>query len=102
MTYPYEFHPEAEQELFDAIDYLDTQREGYGALLADAAMTVLDAITENPLRYPLVAGDQRRKALLPKPFHQSYSVYFDFDGNKVVILCLFYNRRDPKIWEERT
>jgi hypothetical protein len=31
MAYPYEFYPEAEEELFDAIDYLDAQREGYGA-----------------------------------------------------------------------
>jgi hypothetical protein len=34
MSYPYAFHPIAEEELFEAIDYLDDQREGYGALLA--------------------------------------------------------------------
>jgi hypothetical protein len=34
MSFPYDFHPEAEEELFKAIDYLDGQREGYGALLA--------------------------------------------------------------------
>jgi len=37
MAYSYGFHPLAEEELFDAIDYLDSQREGYGALLAESA-----------------------------------------------------------------
>lgn len=101
MAYPYAFHPEAEEELFDAIDYLDTQREGYGALLADAAASILDSITENPLRYPVVSESQRRRALLPTPFHKSYAVYFDFDGEKVVILCFFNNRRDPSVWQRR-
>lgn len=44
MSYPYEFHPEAEQELFKAIDYLDGKREGYGALLAEVAANILDQI----------------------------------------------------------
>lgn len=46
MPYPYDFHPLAEEELFDAIDYLDHQREGYGALLAEAAANTIDKIIE--------------------------------------------------------
>lgn len=31
MPYPYDFHPLAEEELFEIIDYLDGVRSGYGS-----------------------------------------------------------------------
>lgn len=103
MNYPYDFHPKAEQELFEAIDFLDEQREGYGALLAEAAANTLDSILENPLRFPFGSPNtKRRKAVLPKPFNRSYSIYFDFDGEHVLIASFFNNRRDPRVWQERT
>lgn len=102
MSYLYDFHPEAEGELFEAIDYLDGQKEGYGALLAEAAAHTLDLIMENPLRFPLASSHPaRRRALLPKPFHKTYSFYFDFEGDQVLIACFFNNRRDPRIWQQR-
>jgi hypothetical protein len=42
MSYPFDFHPKVEKELFEAIDYLDAQREGYGALLADEAANTIE------------------------------------------------------------
>ncbi|MEO1414815.1 MAG: hypothetical protein AAFW00_06020 [Bacteroidota bacterium] len=55
MTFSYDFHPLAEEELFDAIDYLDSQREGYGALLAESAASILDQITAHPEKFPIVS-----------------------------------------------
>jgi len=52
MGYPYDFHPEAETELFEAIDYLDSQRAGYGARLAEAAAITLDQIVDPPPAFP--------------------------------------------------
>ncbi|MEZ4849727.1 MAG: hypothetical protein R3B93_14165 [Bacteroidia bacterium] len=102
MSFSYDFHPEAEEELFKAIDYLDEQREGYGALLAESAANLLDQITENPKRFPIAStNSQRRRAILPKPFHKTYSIYFDFDGERILIASFFNNRRDPGIWQER-
>lgn len=102
MSYPYVFHPQAEEELFDAIDYLDNQRAGYGALLAERAADVFDQITDHPERFPIVLKDsKRRKALLAKPFDKSYSVYFDFDGASILFVSFFNNRRDPGAWRKR-
>ena len=102
MSFPYNFHPKAEEELFKAIDDLDSQREGYGTLLAEAAANILDQITEKPKRFPIASSNsQRRRAILPKPFHKTYSIYFDFDGESILITSFFHNRRDPGIWQER-
>lgn len=102
MSYPYAFHPKAEKELFEAIDYLDNQRVGYGALLAEHAADIFDQITDYPERFPLILKDSnRRRALLAKPFDKAYSVYFDFDGESILIISFFNNRRDPGKWQER-
>ncbi|MFK7926256.1 MAG: hypothetical protein AB8H47_30180 [Bacteroidia bacterium] len=103
MSYPYAFHPIAEKELFEAIDYLDDQREGYGALLAEAAANILDQIIEKPKRFPIASPNSpRRRAILPKPFNKTYSIYFDFDGETILIASFFNNSRDPKSWQNRT
>lgn len=102
MSYPYQFHPEAEKELFEAIDYLDSQREGYGGLLAEASANILDHIIDNPKRFPVASpGSKRRRAILPTPFNKTYSVYFDFDGETILIASFFNNRRDPNSWQSR-
>lgn len=102
MSYPYDFHPEAEKELFKAIDYLDGKREGYGALLAEVAANIIDQIIENPQRFPFPSPDsKRRRAILPKPFHKIYSIYFDFEEDDILIVSFFNNYRDPRTWKER-
>ena len=102
MAFPYEFHPLAEKELFEAIESLDDQRQGYGALLAESAANTLDQIIDNPERFPVASiATLRRRALLPKPFHKTFTIYFDFDGESILIACFFNNRRDPKTWQER-
>lgn len=102
MSYPFDVHPLAEDELFAEIDYLERKREGYGALLADVAAQTLDSITETPERFPLVFPDSgRRRALLGKPFQKTYSIYFDFDQERVLIVSFFNNRRDPNTWQSR-
>lgn len=102
MGFTYHFHPEAEKELFDAIDYLDEQREGYGAILAEAAAQVLDQIIAHPQRFPLVLpSSNRRRALLPKPFHRSFAIYFDFEGTDILIISFFNTRRNPGVWQGR-
>ena len=102
MGYPYDFHPKAEEELFDAIDYLDNRREGYGALLAEAASNIIDKIIENPMQFPIpLSNSHRRRAILSEPFHKSYSIYFDFDGEKILIVSFFNNRKDPRAWKDR-
>jgi hypothetical protein len=42
--------------------------------LADAAANTFDLITRNPLLYPVVSDNQRRRALLPPPFNKPYAV----------------------------
>ena len=102
MSYPYDFHPEAEAELFEAIDFLDSRREGYGAVLAEAAANILEQIIEKPRQFPIAdSSSQRRRAILPKPFNQTYSIYYDFDGQRILVASFFNNYRDPGVWQER-
>ena len=102
MKYLFTIHPEARQEVLDAIAYLAEQREGYGDVFNLCVDEAISKILEHPTRYQAVNRQQGRyRVLLGKPFHRSYSIYYDFDGEMVRIISVFQHRRNEKIWRER-
>ncbi|MEM7510817.1 MAG: type II toxin-antitoxin system RelE/ParE family toxin [Bacteroidota bacterium] len=102
MPYPYDFHPLAEEELFEIIDYLDGVRSGYGSLFAELISDEIELIISHPGRYPSVNElGTIRKAILPKPFHKAYSIYFEFQDDKILFISIFNNSRNPDEWQNR-
>lgn len=45
----------------------------------------------------MIFGEVRKALVRPFP----YSVIYRIQGGRVVVLAVFHNKRDPKIWQSR-
>jgi plasmid stabilization system protein ParE len=81
----------------DAVWY-ESQRSGLGDDFVAEVQKVLDAIANQPVRYPLIFGDVREA-----PVHRfPYAVYYRAKTKHVVVLAVFHCSRDPSTWQGRT
>ena len=98
------FHPDLWPEAREQRDYFEEHRPGYGKRFLDDFREICNRIRENPERFPVaLERPDLRYTLFPtnSPFHRTHKVFFHFDGETALIVCLFPNRRDQKIWQER-
>jgi plasmid stabilization system protein ParE len=57
----YVFHPEAEKELLEAINYYEGRKNGLGYEFAREVYTAIDSILEYPQAWPLLEDDIHRR-----------------------------------------
>lgn len=88
----------ARTEFDEAFDWYERQRPGLGIEFAERVQTVFDSITTVPEMHAPVYRDARKALVRPFP----YSVIYRIRGNRVVVLAVFHNKRDPNIWKSRT
>jgi plasmid stabilization system protein ParE len=85
-------HETAEQDLRDAVDYFgqfDRQ-----VAFAEALDDLFQRLQQAPFVYRAVEGELRRALL--RRFR--YSVFYVVEANRVVILGVQHQRRDPAGW----
>jgi plasmid stabilization system protein ParE len=98
-----EFHPAADREVDDVIDWYDSLRPGLGAEFFAELRRGLQVITENPRVSPPWPGGRaqalgvRRFTLARFPFVLPYLVLEEL----VVVLAIAHMRRRPGYWLER-
>ena len=93
----YVFHPEAEEEFLQAVDYYEGCEEGLGL---DSALAVHDAAERalrHPVSWPVLAGEIRRCQTARFPYGVLYSV--ERDG--ILVLAVMHLHREPGYWEHR-
>lgn len=94
------FHPEAEAELFAALEwYAEVDREDGGVLADDLRVAFLEAVTaisETPRRFPPYLLGSRRYLLRRCP----YALIFDTEP-EVVVLAVAHAKRRPDYWQRR-
>ena len=102
MKFPFDFHPEAEEELANDILFLNERRSGHGDLFFSRFDEALTRITETPEAFQLMEKSKTRRRLnLSKPFRH-YVVYYDFDGERVRIITVYHTSRGDKVYKTRT
>lgn len=97
MNYKLELHELAEQELWDAVDWYDEQKNRLGKEFAKALQDVMVSVRKDPKRFPKV-NKKRRKAVI-KRF--PYIIIFEILGDVIYVLAIFHTKRNPKIWKKR-
>lgn len=91
------FRPQALAEFEDATDHYEAAKPGLGGEFASAVFSLIDAISSDPQRYPF-AERSIREAPVPRfPF----VVYYKVGVDRLVILAVFHQSRDPGVWRER-
>lgn len=93
----YEFHPEAEVDLFEAILYYETQAPGLGEKFAAAVQTAIEQLLTHP-RIGTPDSEGFRKWVLDTfPYNLRYAESDDL----VFILVVESQHRRPGYWKSR-
>lgn len=97
MAYNIELHEIAEEELWEAVDWYDAQKEKLGREFAKELQQTMQIIRENPSQFPKAFKDKRQAMLRRFP----YVVVYEIHGTTVNVLAIFHTSRNPKVWRER-
>ena len=89
--------PEADADLKQARTWYDNIRPALGERFARAIDATIEAITENPLRFPAVHRGRRRAGVRRFP----YGIFFDIQPDRILVIACFHGRRNPKRWQRR-
>lgn len=93
----YRFHPEAEAELNDAVDYYGACQEGLGLEFAREVYTAIENICDFPLAWTPLSQNTRRCLLKRFP----YGVVYQFNAGQIVIIAVMQLNRKPGYWRKR-
>ena len=96
MTLPVVLTPEAQAEFDEAADWYE-QNAGSGAVFTANVREVFRRIANLPLLHQVVYRDIRRGLVRKFP----YSIFYRVDPDRITVIAVFHQRRDPSIWQGR-
>jgi len=76
---------------------MSNNRPGWGPKFAERVQAVLDRISATPEMHAKVYREVRKALVRQFP----YSVYYRLRVDRVVVLAVFHNKRNPNIWKSR-
>lgn len=92
-----EFHPEAEEEFEEAIDFYEYRRVGLGFEFASEVYATLGRILSFPKAWPRIGGEVRRSLLQRFP----YGILYSEEGDTLYVVAVMHLHRDPDYWKSR-
>ena len=93
----YSFHPEAEIEFFEAIDYYEDCGDGIGLEFSREIFAAIKRIVNFPRAWPPFSNRSRR--CLVKRF--PYGIVYRIVQDEIIIFAVMQLNRKPGYWEER-
>lgn len=89
--------PEAIEEWEASILWYNQRRKGLGEVFTDAIEESINLIQADPESYPFLDHDLRAFRVKRFPF----SILFTVDNDEILVVSIFHERRDPKVWQSR-
>ena len=95
----YFFHPEAEREFFQAVDYYEDIEPGLGKEFAYEVHSSIVRIIQYPDSYSRFSANTRRCVINRFP----YSILYSFQKEKceIIVLAIMNLHRKPGSWDNR-
>lgn len=93
----FSFHPDAELEFNQAIDYYESIQEDLGNDFALEVYLTIQRVIEYPSAWPVIDGDLRRSLLRRFP----YGVLYSIEQESVFIVAVMNLHRVPDYWYGR-
>ena len=91
MTYSLRFLPEIEEDVMGGYTWYEEKAIGLGEEFLRIFYACASEIPRNPLLYPKVHHEFRRRLLKRFP----YALYFKIKDREIVVFGLFHCARDP-------
>ncbi len=93
----YEFHPEAEQELYEAAARYESEVSALGLRFADEVERVIRLLLEHPELGSQLDDELRHFVLHRFPFSIVYAVVSDV----ICVVAVAHGSREPNYWRPR-
>jgi len=93
----YAFHPEAESEFLDAIDYYEACELGLGYDFAMEVHSTIENILSFPYTWTILEEGIRRCQIRRFP----YGIVYSQDAGVIFVLAVMHLQRDPDYWKSR-
>ena len=93
----FSFHPEADTEFHEAVEYYETCESGLGYDFSLEVFATVQNIVNAPIAWPVMEEDVRRCLVNRFPFGVLYSI----ENAEIFILAVMHLRRDPNYWNKR-
>ena len=84
------FRLEAREDVIQARDWYEKQSGGLGGEFVRALEAAVAVASRSPAAFPAVSGEFRRVLLRRFP----YSLVYQFEGDTLVVLACFHQRRN--------
>jgi hypothetical protein len=94
----YSFHPEAVNEINEAVDYFEEVESGFGFDFATEVHFAIERIMAFPKAWPLLENDIHRCLVRRFPYGIVYSV----EKEIIIIIAVMHLHRNPDYWKHRT
>jgi plasmid stabilization system protein ParE len=93
----YTFHPEARDELYEAVNFYETREIGPGLEFLEEIYSTILRIIEFPENYPRYSENTRKCLTNRFPF----TVIYQIKKNEIFIATFAHQSRSPGYWKER-
>jgi hypothetical protein len=93
MTYTLQFLPEVEEDVFNGYVWYETKSRGLGEDFLRMFYASANEIPGNPLLYPKVYKDFRRRLIRRFP----YAIYFTIENDQIIVFGFFHCARNPQV-----
>lgn len=93
----FSFHPDAETEFHEAIDYYENCELGLGYDFSIEVFTTIQNILNYPNAWPVIETDIRRCLANRFP----YGIVYSIEHGKIFILAVMHLRRHQDYWKKR-
>ncbi len=94
----YSFHPEAEVEFTEAIDYYEERERGLGYDFAVEVYSAIERTIAFPKTWPVIEEDIRRSLVRRFP----YGILYSEEKEGIYIVAVMHLHREPEYWKHRT
>ena len=91
------FHPSADAEVTEAVQYYETRSPGLGSDLLAEVRRALHLISTNPESCQQIGRRVRRRPLWRFPYNLIYAVYPD----RIRVVAFAHQKRRPFYWRKR-
>ena len=93
----FSFHPEAESEFYDAVDYYEHCETDLGFDFAVEIYSTIQNIVNYPAAWPVLEDEVRRCLANRFP----YGVLYSIEPTRIFILAVMHLHRHPGYWKQR-